>query len=185
MGEEYGETAPFQYFTSHSDPDLVEAVRRGRREEFRAFQWMGEPPDPQNEETFLRSKLNHSLRREKRNRLLLEFYRDLIRLRQRLSPLTFLSKDSMEILGREEEKVLWVRRRRGEEEVFLAFNFGNSRVTVNLPVPVGDWRKQFDSEDERWEGKGSLVPDPLHSAGEFSLSLHPKSFTGFSRNEEV
>ena len=31
MGEEYGENAPFQYFTSHGDPDLVEAVRRGRR----------------------------------------------------------------------------------------------------------------------------------------------------------
>ncbi len=34
MGEEYGETAPFQYFVSHGDPDLVEAVRQGRREEF-------------------------------------------------------------------------------------------------------------------------------------------------------
>ena len=39
MGEEYGETAPFQYFTSHGDPELVEAVRRGRREEFAAFGW--------------------------------------------------------------------------------------------------------------------------------------------------
>ena len=42
-------TAPFQYFISHSDPELVEAVRRGRREEFAAFRWTGEPPDPQDE----------------------------------------------------------------------------------------------------------------------------------------
>src|SRR5205823_6336887 len=46
MGEEYGETAPWQYFTSHGDPDLIEAVRRGRREEFEEFEWEGEPPDP-------------------------------------------------------------------------------------------------------------------------------------------
>ena len=47
MGDEYGETAPFQYFVSHSDPSLIEAVRKGRAEEFAAFQWKGEPPDPQ------------------------------------------------------------------------------------------------------------------------------------------
>src|SRR5207249_9699778 len=37
MGEEYGELAPFHYFVSHTDPELVEKVRRGRREEFAAF----------------------------------------------------------------------------------------------------------------------------------------------------
>jgi maltooligosyltrehalose trehalohydrolase len=57
MGQEYGEQAPFQYFVSHTDPDLVEAVRRGRREEFRSFDWAGEVPDPQDAGTFLRSKL--------------------------------------------------------------------------------------------------------------------------------
>ena len=61
MGEEYGETAPFQYFTSHGDPALVEAVRRGRREEFAAFGWQDAVPDPQDEQTFLRSHLDHSL----------------------------------------------------------------------------------------------------------------------------
>src|SRR5262249_16007104 len=47
MGDEYGETAPFQYFVSHSDKQLIEAVRRGRIEEFAAFNWKDEPPDPQ------------------------------------------------------------------------------------------------------------------------------------------
>ncbi|HEY5542871.1 MAG TPA: hypothetical protein VIM04_06415, partial [Candidatus Binatia bacterium] len=42
MGEEYGEEAPFQYFISHSDPQLVDAVRDGRRQEFAAFSWQGE-----------------------------------------------------------------------------------------------------------------------------------------------
>src|SRR6202790_1374279 len=64
MGEEYGEPAPFQYFTSHGDPELGEAVRRGRREEFAAFGWEGSVPDPQNEHTFSRSSLNHSLKKK-------------------------------------------------------------------------------------------------------------------------
>ncbi len=44
MGEEYGEPSPFLYFTSHGDADLIEAVRRGRREEFSEFGWGEEVP---------------------------------------------------------------------------------------------------------------------------------------------
>ena len=62
MGEEYGEPAPFHYFTSHGDPALVEAVREGRRREFAAFGWHGEAPDPQAEATFAGSRLDWSLR---------------------------------------------------------------------------------------------------------------------------
>lgn len=57
MGEEYGEEHPFQFFTSHGDPGLVEAVRKGRMAEFESFQWKGAPPDPQDEATFRASVL--------------------------------------------------------------------------------------------------------------------------------
>ncbi len=57
MGEEYGETNPFPYFVSHSDPALVEAVRQGRRAEFASLAAQ-EPPDPQAEATFDRAKLD-------------------------------------------------------------------------------------------------------------------------------
>jgi maltooligosyltrehalose trehalohydrolase len=87
MGEEYGETAPFLYFISHSDPELVEAVRRGRREEFSAFPWEGEIPDPQSERPFaFQIKPAPS---ERGHRILREFYRKLIRLRNQLSPWPF------------------------------------------------------------------------------------------------
>ena len=82
MGEEYGETAPFQYFTSHGDPALVEAVRRGRREEFAAFGWEGRVPDPQDEQTFSRSHLDHSLKEKEPHRTLLRFYQRLIQIRE-------------------------------------------------------------------------------------------------------
>src|SRR3954469_14822863 len=61
MGEEYGETDPFQFFTDHIDPAIAEATRDGRRNEFQDFAgFTGEVPDPQAEETFLRSRLDRS-----------------------------------------------------------------------------------------------------------------------------
>src|ERR1700704_4962738 len=83
MGEEYGETAPFQYFTSHLDADLVEAVRRGRRDEFKAFGWEGLVPDPQDETTFPRSELQHSLKGQEPHATLLRFYKELMGFRKK------------------------------------------------------------------------------------------------------
>jgi maltooligosyltrehalose trehalohydrolase len=79
MGEEYGEPRPFQYFTSHSDPALAKAVSEGRKKEFIAA---GEDdvPDPQDEETFRRSKLSH--RRDGRHGALRDHYRRLLALRR-------------------------------------------------------------------------------------------------------
>ncbi|MGH7665557.1 MAG: malto-oligosyltrehalose trehalohydrolase [Gemmatimonadaceae bacterium] len=83
MGEEYGETNPFQYFVSHGDGDLVEAVRAGRRKEFEAFGWGDNVPDPQAEETFERSRPDLNRRTEPGHRQLRTLYRDLLHLRQR------------------------------------------------------------------------------------------------------
>jgi maltooligosyltrehalose trehalohydrolase len=58
MGEEYDETRPFQFFTDHIDPQIAEATREGRRNEFASFgSFSGELPDPQSERTFAASKL--------------------------------------------------------------------------------------------------------------------------------
>jgi maltooligosyltrehalose trehalohydrolase len=80
MGEEYGETRPFLYFTSHSDPELARAVSEGRKGEFIA-QGAGEVPDPQDPDTFRRSKLTH--RRDGRHGALREHYRRLLGLRRK------------------------------------------------------------------------------------------------------
>ncbi len=80
MGEEYGETRPFQYFTSHGDPALARAVSEGRRKEFIA-KGTGDVPDPQDPETFMRSRLTH--RRDGRHAHLREHYRRLLALRRR------------------------------------------------------------------------------------------------------
>ncbi len=184
MGEEYGETAPFQYFISHSDPVLVEAVRQGRREEFAAFKWQGEPPDPQDEATFLRAKLSHHLRQEGHHRVLLEFYKELIRLRKDIPSLVYLSKDALEVLGYENSKVLYLRRWRNGSEAMSVFHFGDAPVPIALPVPVGRWHKLLDSAEERWNGPGGMVTQVLSSEGEVNLSLPPQAFVLFVRREE-
>jgi maltooligosyltrehalose trehalohydrolase len=180
MGEEYGEEAPFQYFISHTDPGLVRAVRGGRRREFAAFGWREEPPDPQDEATFLRAKLNHPLRRDDKHRTLWEFYRELIDLRKTLAPLARLSKAHCEVTGFDGEKVLLLRRWSGADQVVSAFNFNAAQVSVSWPLPAGRWRKALDSTESRWQGGGSSLAPELAARGATELSLPPRSIVVFA-----
>jgi maltooligosyltrehalose trehalohydrolase len=182
MGEEYGETAPFFYFVSHSEPELIEAVRRGRREEFAAFQWQGEPPDPQYESTFLSVKIKRDLRHEGHHKILFVFYKELIRLRKEIPALASLSKETLEVLDYEEEKVLFVRRWNGGSEIMMVFNFNTKRITAILPVPEGQWYKLLDSADKHWEGNGSTGPEWLYSEGECTLTLDAEAFLLYKKD---
>ena len=179
MGEEYGEEAPFQYFISHGDPGLVEAVRQGRRAEFAAFSWQTEPPDPQDENTFLRAKLNHELRREGRFRTLWEFYRELIRLRGSLVPLARLSKEHCEVTGFDHERILVLRRWSEGEQAVTLFNFNHSQVSIPPSIPSGHWHKAIDSTDPRWQGIGSTLPSELDVNERIMVTLQPTSLALF------
>jgi len=83
QGQEWGARTPFLFFTDYGSPELAEAVRHGRREEFASFGWQpDEVPDPQAEETFGASRLDWSKPREAPNAALLEWHRQLIALRR-------------------------------------------------------------------------------------------------------
>jgi maltooligosyltrehalose trehalohydrolase len=83
MGEEWAASTPWQFFTSHPEPELGAAVARGRLEEFAGHGWgPQEVPDPQDEQTFLRSKLDWAELDEGPHREMFEFYRRLIALRK-------------------------------------------------------------------------------------------------------
>jgi len=183
MGEEYGEEAPFQYFISHSEAQLVEAVRNGRRQEFAAFRWQGAPPDPQDEATFLRAKLNHQLKREGKFRTLWRFYREVIRLRKELLPLAQLSKEHCDVLGFDNDHVLLLRRWSGREAVLTIFNFKEEAVPLAVPVAPGHWRRLLDSSEPCWDGLGSSLPPLFESAGSVELRLPPTSVTLLERVE--
>ncbi len=82
MGEEYGEQAPFLYFTSHGDKKLIEAVREGRKKEFSDFMSGKEPPDAQSGKTFQRSKLKWDYNADEKKKKLLDYYKRLISLKK-------------------------------------------------------------------------------------------------------
>jgi maltooligosyltrehalose trehalohydrolase len=165
MGEEYGEEAPFQYFIHHSDHDLIEAVKKGRKDEFTAFQWSAETPDPQDEVTFLRSKINLDLRQEGKNQTLLQFYEALIKLRKELYPCSSLDEKGIRIEGFGKEKAILIRWEYGQDRVIGLFNFNDKPIKIHIAIDKGDWEKIFSSASEEWGGMGALVPESIHSTG--------------------
>jgi maltooligosyltrehalose trehalohydrolase len=112
MGEEYGEDAPFQFFTDHIDPDIAEATREGRRHEFASFAAFAaeEIPDPQDPATFERSKLT---RRDDPE--LTALYERLLAVRRRLPP---GDPEAIEF----DEDARWLRVRHGAFEVICNFS---------------------------------------------------------------
>ncbi|OHE33406.1 MAG: malto-oligosyltrehalose trehalohydrolase [Syntrophobacterales bacterium RIFOXYC2_FULL_60_23] len=183
MGEEYGEVAPFWYFVSHSDPALIEAVRKGRQEEFAAFQWPGEPPDPLDEATFARARLDHRLRREGEHRVLRDFYREALRLRQELKLLTGLGRQDRDVHAYEQEKVLRVRMNGELAQGLILFSFGPEPLDMSFFWPEGAWHRELDSADRRWGGPGSETPPVIQGHNDILLRLPPRSLTVYRRQD--
>jgi maltooligosyltrehalose trehalohydrolase len=121
MGEEYGERAPFQFFTDHIDPDIADATREGRRREFASFaEFSGEEvPDPQDPATYERSKLT----RDGEPAGLRELHARLLRARREWLPPG--EADAIDF----DERAGWLAVRRGE--CTLLANF--ARVHVHVP----------------------------------------------------
>ena len=177
MGEEYAETAPFQYFVSHGDAALIEAVREGRKKEFAEFGWSGDIPDPQSESTFLGCKLHWNLLAEGQHRVLWNFYRKLLRLRRDISALANLDKGAMEVTALTDQRVLLVRRWDASDQVLIVHHFDRSTTDIKMAIPEGDWRTILDSSEERWQGGGNPAPAVLQSRGEIELRSHPWAFS--------
>jgi len=153
MGEEYGEKAPFLYFTSHSDADLIEAVRKGRLEEFDDFDWEGEPPDPHDESTFERSRLRWESVEHDEHRMLRQLYRELLRIRRETPALRKLDLSVVETQADDERMTLIVKR----ENALVAFNFSEHAVTVALRFAAAEWRSLIDT-GAKIEGNRMTLP---------------------------
>jgi maltooligosyltrehalose trehalohydrolase len=176
MGEEYGEEAPFPYFISHGDPELVEAVRRGRREEFSSLGWGQESPDPQDEETFRSARLDRSRREGDPNRRLYRLYRQLIALRKGHPVFSRINKDRQELHSLEAEKILVQRRWEETDQVVVVYHFGETPRKICLRLGEGDWIILLNSADTEWGGPGTEIPSNLRGREETPLILSPKSF---------
>jgi maltooligosyltrehalose trehalohydrolase len=175
MGEEYGETAPFPYFTSHSDPELAEAVRLGRIQEFSGFQWHGTPPDPQAEETFRTAILDRDLRLQPGHAQLLALHRELLFLRKTHPALASRRPEDVKTQRIDEERTLLVWRRNGDAESLQVLSFARVPRRIHLPLGSGRWRLLLDTTAEGWGGVGSTTPHVIESAGEVVLAVNPWS----------
>lgn len=130
MGEEWGAGTPWQYFTDHTDPELAEAVRTGRRREFAEHGWDAEEiPDPQAPATRERSCLDRAEREREPHAGLLAWYRRLIALRRTLPDLT--DPDLAAVKVAYDEQGRWLVCRRGDLRV--AVNLG----TAPAEIPLG------------------------------------------------
>ena len=160
MGEEYGETNPFQYFVDHSDEQLIGAIREGRRREFESFGWSAEVPDPFDEETFCRSKLDLSKANEEPNARLLTLYRDLLAVR-REDPLMRPGNARISVAYGEPGWITLLRERAdggaGQASVAL-FNCSDADVDVPLPGPgARAWTMRLSTDDVRYGGRGAAA----------------------------
>jgi maltooligosyltrehalose trehalohydrolase len=146
MGEEYGETQPFQFFSDHIDPKIATATRDGRRREFAAFAQFGaEIPDPQAEETFERSKLSGEV-----DPAITALYAELLAVR---SQLPRGDADAIEF----DEDAKWLCVTRGEFQLVCNFSASTARI------PVGRASIHLASPAARIEGE-TIVLDALGGA---------------------
>jgi maltooligosyltrehalose trehalohydrolase len=162
MGEEYGDESPFFYFVSHSDPALIEAVQKGRREEFKDYGFDQSPPDPQDVKTFEACVLNWEKRKHGHHRVLLQWHEELIRLRSALAPFRSFDKSDLQAEALGEEGFVLLRRGGGQQALCL-FNLSDKDRAYTLPPDVKGGRKVLDSKMPQWmphhRGPGHLLPE--------------------------
>jgi maltooligosyltrehalose trehalohydrolase len=127
MGEEWAASSPWQYFTSHPEPELASAVRDGRRREFGAHGWnTADVPDPQDPATFERSKLDWEEPVKPAHAEILDLYRRLIALRKSRPDLSDPWLSKVEVWHGDQHVVM----RRGSCAV--AANLSPSPQTISL-----------------------------------------------------
>jgi malto-oligosyltrehalose trehalohydrolase len=132
MGEEWGADTPWQYFTDHEEEWLATAVRDGRRSEFAAHGWaVADVPDPQDPQTFRRSRLDWSQPGGEPHAGLLAWYRELIALRRARPELTDPRLDRVAAAWDEEARWLVVTRGR----LLIVASLGGVPLLVPLPEP--------------------------------------------------
>jgi maltooligosyltrehalose trehalohydrolase len=157
MGEEWGASTSFQFFTSHPEPDLGKATAEGRIEEFARMGW--DPavvPDPQDPQTFLRSKLDWDEADHDRHARLLDRYRRLTALRRSEPDLTDPDFRSTTCTADEETRLFTMRR----GGLMIAVNFGDQPARVpagEVLFATGDDVTTYDSQVHLPAHAGALV----------------------------
>lgn len=138
QGEEWGASTPFLYFTDHEDPTLARLVSEGRAREFASFGWAGAVPDPQAADTFERSKLDWSEITEPSHAELLDWHRQLIKLRAQHRNASAKPKVKFDARSG------WLRFEHADIAVLFNFAAASQRVAL----PAGSWELVLSSQPD-------------------------------------
>jgi maltooligosyltrehalose trehalohydrolase len=183
MGEEWAETNPFLFFVSHSDPQLMEVVREGRKKEFEAFHLHGEAPDPFSKKTFQQSKLQWQLLNEEKHQLMFRFYQELIAIRKKHPSLNSHNRRNLNVECSREKNTLVLHRWHKEEYMVIMMNFSREVQFIFPPDYWEQWYKVFDSAHTQWLGK-SKAPEKILSAELTPIEIAPNSFLLYSNQSK-
>ena len=146
-------------------------VQDGRKQEFSYFAWQSEPPDPQAEDTFMKSKLSWEDRDNAQIKLL-AFYKELITFRKSRKACQGKTYDSVKVFIDERNPVIALWRTHDGDKIVIIFNFDNAVVPFHFPDEVDSRTKIFDSSAVQWGGNGELSSQKLK---EDSVLLNPRS----------
>ncbi|MEO0708959.1 MAG: malto-oligosyltrehalose trehalohydrolase [Cyanobacteria bacterium J06649_5] len=205
MGEEYGENAPFLYFVSHGDEHLIESVRKGRKEEFRAFHSEGTPPDPASPKTFHNSVLHWVPKSDTakpasqqadvvgqntpaQQSLLHRFYKRLIEVRKQCKLMVIAQHPDITV--EHTNDLLYYRRAMKSGDLLCLMNFGESTLVLD-DLPLGDktWSQRVSSIDAEWctvpPDEPDLLPKTLTAKTTPKVSLPSLSITLYQSDPDI
>lgn len=156
MGEEWGSSSPFLFFSSHPEPELARATAEGRKKEFSQHGWdADEIPDPQDPDTFLRSKLKWDEVTDGDHGKLLEIYRGLIALRRDEPDFADPWLDHMTVDFDEDQR--WIVMRRGSLAVACNLSAEAVSVPVSGEVVLAWGEPAADGDGTRLDGHSFAV----------------------------
>jgi maltooligosyltrehalose trehalohydrolase len=167
MGEEYADDTPFFYFVSHGDEELIKAVREGRKAEFKDFGFNTEVPDPQDEDTFNRSKIHWEKRNGHSHNIILQWHQELIMMRKTLAPLQNFNKRDVQVQIIESNAFILFRNSTRQEKLVCFFNLSESEIAVTVPESIFPANKILDSKEDKWISRNE------DRRGVHSPTLHP------------
>ncbi|MGV3601659.1 MAG: malto-oligosyltrehalose trehalohydrolase [Dyadobacter fermentans] len=173
MGEEWAEPNPFQYFVSHTEKELADAVRKGRKAEFAAFHAEGEAPDPVAESTFENSRVQWHLLREEPHRTMLAYYRKWIALRKSEQVFRECDRNGLSVEVAEEKELIIIQRVWERQHLVAFLNFSKAPQEGLLPYEHLSWKKLIASSDPDWNGPREMPAQ----AGAGALSVPPESIS--------
>ena len=183
MGEEYSEDTPFFFFISHHDKNNIKAVQEGRRNEFANYGLKeGQDfPDPYDENTFNRCKLQWHKRKEGRYKVMLEWVKRLIQLRRTNNILQNFDKNNIQAYNINQDGLIVTRQDDGGRDFLVCgFNFSDKSLPNALPPYKDNWYKIIDSKEAEWMVDEKAAPSPVAVSGGKTIILQPYSVVVYS-----